>query len=534
MKLPEWKKKTLREAIEVAFPTYSDIKMLCRHAFHLQLNKFAAENATHTEAVDELVERADDKEQIGELIRVAAEERPYLSELTELAWQWRLLSDLDARLTGLAAEYLAEVASCYVQARPDEWPRRFKQSPKSPIDYAWDLVDATFPYGDAKAKVPLLIFVQGLKKLFSDRRKALQDWESGAVRLLSEHLAVSEDGLQLGLKSSRRSPSKRDKAPWVTILVRRDGKEPKPYAVKGWLYSSDDPQGKELLGEREETFLMAAETDLPDCFSDLLDEAGRLYAGKGTIHVEVFLAEVLRQSDVDQWDRRPGMAGDEFKFPFGYHHPMVIRSLKRVSTISALNATIQRWRVISRRNGCASIVEHASDLPYAVYWLAQIPLTRNQFRELDDSKGVGCVLIGSPIHPEIAPRTLPEIDSILQTGVPIVIWVRRTPDSDPSKLRESLTGLIQKGSLRDLCDVVWRKRREEYGDEQPPEHLCRNISLLYDNPDRLPIELDPRRRMRGPIGRIVRLANCPALRADRPRGLSSAVKGSRKNVFPDC
>jgi vWA-MoxR associated protein C-terminal domain/Effector-associated domain 1 len=502
MKMPPWKKITLKEAIGDAFPEFGDLRNLCAQALARRLNQCTSEHATHYIAVSELVENAEQRGQLGDLIRVAAEKCPNDPELAELAWQWRLLTDLDDRLTKQANQRTSEVARCYDVARPNGWPTRIGKESESLMNYAWDLVDA--PIEQSDARVPLLIFVQGLKELFSDRRQSLEEWECGAIRCFAEQEGMSEDQLRLRLESSRRAPNRGDKAPWVTILVRPDGKEPKPYTVKGWLYSPDYPAGKELLEEREETFPMAEESELPERFSELLENANRWYAGDETIHVEVFLTDELRHRAIDQWDKRPAMAGDNFRFPFGYHHPMVIRCLKRVSNASALNATIRRWRSISGGNGCPSIVEHASDSPNAAYWVAQIPLTRDQFCELDRSKGIGCVLIGSPICSEVEPRTVPEIDAILEIGVPIVIWVRRPPDTDPSRLRGSLTDLVRKGSLRDLYDVVWKKRRDEYQDQQPPEHLCRNISILYDNPDRLPSELDPRRRMHGPIGRIAR------------------------------
>jgi hypothetical protein len=61
--------------------------------------------------------------------------------------------------------------------------------------------------------------------------------------------------------------------------------------------------------------------------------------------------------------------------------------------------------------------------------------------------------------------------------------------------------LVRQRGIKSLPCSVW-ETRFEYQDHQPPEHLCRNIGLLYDNPYRIPADI--RQKLAGPQGRSPR------------------------------
>jgi hypothetical protein len=321
-----------------------------------------------------------------------------------------------------------------------------------------------------------------------------QEWEGRAVRDFAAAYGLPEGRVRQALESPPPAPDPgADPVAWLTLLVRDDGPGPTPYTVRGWLFSPAYPQGKELLEGR---ILPAGdEADLGDKCNELRRSAFALYDGPPQkLHVEVFLPEGLLCHEVDQWKLRRDVGDDGL--PFGYEHPLVVRSLSRAEAGMVLNIMSERWQSCCAKN------------PW--YWAADVPLTEEQFVKLDRARRVVGVVIASPVAPDAGPGAIPKLRRILSAGVPVLLWLRRVPLPEPGKLpkspadrlRAALKRLAPKDARRDLCEGVWKKRNLDYEPEQATEHVCRNIGLLYDNPGRLPPTLG-RRRASGPRGRRV-------------------------------
>jgi hypothetical protein len=79
-----------------------------------------------------------------------------------------------------------------------------------------------------------------------------------------------------------------------------------------------------------------------------------------------------------------------------------------------------------------------------------------------------------------------EFSAVLSTGVPIVIWFRELPPGvnlDAASLKQMLGG--SKIKLAQMRRHLWELRRGAL--QKGADHdLCRNLSLLYDDYDRIP------------------------------------------------
>lgn len=94
---------------------------------------------------------------------------------------------------------------------------------------------------------------------------------------------------------------------------------------------------------------------------------------------------------------------------------------------------------------------------------------------------------GPPAWP--AARTCP-LNALLYSGVPVVAWSR----AGPGPAAAALSALFDQAPLGSLPDRVRRARLEAADDDHPGRHL----TLLWDDPDRLPPDLDPRNALRPP------------------------------------
>jgi hypothetical protein len=447
-----------------------------------------------------IVEEADNQQVVTQLVNEGTKRS---HKLKELAWGYSLLSALADRLQQRADQKDREVPKLYRHACHDGWHGRVEGEARSVIDYAWDLVAA--PPSPAGSRIPLLVFVRKLRKHYADIRPSLREWEVFAIHEFAQHYLISELQIRQALEQSkvaRQTKTAASKAAWLTLLVRGGGKDPQPYTVRGWLYSERDPDGEELL---QGAILAASEAELPVCFSQFRLDALDLFEGSDKLNVEIFLPDDLRHRAIDQLPLRLGLTGDQYPLPLGFEHPVVIRCLKRADASDARKAAIARWNSFVRQKGSPTVVENIPDpTPYAAYWLPQMPPSSSQFLNLTRSEGVVCVMIGLPIQPDSAPGPLRDVEPILQAGVPVVIWLRHAPGADPDDIRDKLTGLVRGGPLREIHRRVWKIRHDEYEPVQAPEHICRNIHLLYDDAERLPREIYSKTRVAAPKGRITR------------------------------
>jgi hypothetical protein len=173
MKLPGWKKKDLWRFTKEAYPKYGDLELFCKFDLELTLSDIAPENVPYDKVVLLLIDRLDAQNALGQFIQAAAKDRPKNQDFAELAWQYPLLSDLAERLRD-HEEAGDEVTRCHVEAQPaGGWHSRLRPGPPPPMPCAWDLVSATV--APANPRVPLLVFVRGLARLYGDLQAPLMN-----------------------------------------------------------------------------------------------------------------------------------------------------------------------------------------------------------------------------------------------------------------------------------------------------------------------------------------------------------------------
>jgi hypothetical protein len=78
------------------------------------------------------------------------------------------------------------------------------------------------------------------------------------------------------------------------------------------------------------------------------------------------------------------------------------------------------------------------------------------------------------------------LEAALDAGTPVALWHRVS--AARKTRRADLEKVLRTRGLRDLPDVVFRQREAAHSDGAP-DHPGRDLVLLWDNPDRVPEEL---------------------------------------------
>jgi hypothetical protein len=464
-----------------------------REFVHLWIREAEVEvnwNAPEAAQVANLTTYTENHGLTGELIRLAVEETDR-EDLAELQWQYYLLRKLEDALGPDGNKPSADAARAYAAA----WPERGEEpwiagSPRSPLDYAWHLIEA---HVLSDGRIPLLVFARLLHPVFP--RPELKDWEEQALSAFAQREEKKPESLRdaLGGATSGPAPGADDSA-WLLVRVDTSEKEPGKYRVWAWLFDRGHPEG-EPVSKRSEPEVAADGIEAE--VIRFRNEAMNLYRGD-KLPIEVFLPDELYGQCVDQWERRQELADDPL--PLGFDHPVVIRCLRLAKAGTIWPRIQQRWKeLVTRAAACTVVEEFPLDdkITSAAYWHALPDSTGGLYRELFKARSVGCVILGSPPQPGQEQKVSQTLSRILEAGVPLVLWARRLPPGED--LKTLLTDLVKPGALNRLHDRVW-KVRQQFDEKQPPEHFCRNVTLVYEDPQRLPPDAQ-HQRSRAPEGR---------------------------------
>ncbi|WP_143674546.1 MULTISPECIES: VMAP-C domain-containing protein [Streptomyces] len=155
--------------------------------------------------------------------------------------------------------------------------------------------------------------------------------------------------------------------------------------------------------------------------------------------------------------------------------PVVMRPLERLTDPDRVQVLQARWRELTKRGD-------AYDAS-AIHW-------------------VECILPGTPANAETwqtrvcaalayrrshGPHEDPGLQEALAAGMPVALWHR--PTRGDANRREALERVLRNRQLRDLPDVVLGQRIAAHHPSANADHPGRDLVLLWDDPDRLPAEL---------------------------------------------
>ncbi len=204
----------------------------------------------------------------------------------------------------------------------------------------------------------------------------------------------------------------------------------------------------------------------------------------GELRVEVFLPERLLDVGVDQW-RPPSRVR---KPPLGRTHRVIVRSWDRTydATNPEYTVTLASWR---RNWECLDRCQRQSaDLPAHVFQAEDFGDDGEAFQNKVD-EGRVCVAI------ERKPVVDPPVEAqVWLSGTPIALWRRGEPSDREAatKWREWLDRLMALKVAREWASSTHVARRASdhaFGSE---------ITLLYDNPCKLPLDAPANGRLRQP------------------------------------
>jgi vWA-MoxR associated protein C-terminal domain/Caspase domain len=234
--------------------------------------------------------------------------------------------------------------------------------------------------------------------------------------------------------------------------------------VTGWKYAGSDGQQAVTTNEPWNRDRLAAEVSrLVDGFDPAEDPVPPVIE---------FLVPLAMLDE--RWEAmKMRIAGRETQI--GTVCPVVVRSLDRLADPNGRECWRATWNELNARGDTYD--------EKAICWVECIPTS-----ELFDPAILRAHLCAALAYARTCgPQQDPVLEAALDAGTPVALWHRAS--AARKTRRADLEKVLRNRGLRDLPDVVFRQREAAHSDDAAPDHAGRDLVLLWDNPERVPEEL---------------------------------------------
>lgn len=341
---------------------------------------------------------------------------------------------------------------------------------------------------------PLIAFLYGL--LPSVRDGVTHDkcvkWMASVAQQLGTDLRAVEAGLR---RKAGAAPPAGHGIPYMLVTVQCDEFNPEnEILIKGWLCYGGGykPLNVDAGPHTHDQLPLLMRQLIFDCQNKLLKEVGRPLAEASKLIIELFLPVNLLGSEIDQWTVQLGKWAAAT--PLERHYLVLVRSYERVYDEEVRAFSWGLWQDKWNR-----LRTSPQMLTQAHVYLAREPsdYTKSFFERLAQ---VNLFFLGLTLIPPPGAglKATDIFGPIVQAGTPAAIWLRRC-DADMAAVRAELEDLIYQNDLDSIPRLIYERRRERWDDDAAS--VWKSVSLLWDDPDRLPPDVLVQAELQAPKAR---------------------------------
>lgn len=328
---------------------------------------------------------------------------------------------------------------------------------------------------------PLLSFIEYLQPAVSEKRirNKLKSWNDA---LAKETGMTSQLNAWRASHRRKYSSSKAKETPpsqyHLLVKLQPDTLDKELIYADAWLISDDENEVRHLHTE-----------DVPrplDSLSPLLNHflsmsIRQIKDPRSNIMVELFLPLHLLCFDLDQWKIDIGLNQET---PLGHCYPVVLRSLDRTYSHHerGYEQLMRAWQIHWN-----NFQEALATVKPVFCNMKEYESRRNWQAFLEDTMCLVLTFV-PPTNDEQTKVSL--LKEIIIAGNAVALWPRKQTGSlSEDEIKTMYHSLLARCNFSRLPEILWQKRKEalKKDDEQ---HLVHHLTLLWDNPNRLPPDVD--------------------------------------------
>ncbi|NET68741.1 MAG: hypothetical protein F6K63_31845 [Moorea sp. SIO1G6] len=364
-------------------------------------------------------------------------------------------------LTTFEEEIITCVQRAYHACSPDDWPHPVPDNLTVIFEELGKMPQGTSKYTRIERWVGYLVTDSELPRSVYHQ---LNEWGNQNIKGYSELLREVDNKpkstnsyLMVVVQASNQS------------LVSNPNKE-EQYFVDAWFRQNDSVIDCDSLS-KPGSFPEAVTADqIPQILQLFLDVSTK-YSWRN-LTIELFLPLALMNQAVDTWE-----IDDEFGFPtpIGCHYQVLVRSAERLLQTYSRHKGCwqQKWdffQQLSQGSACNAFVSgDGQDLKVL-------------FVQLSKNNIIGLKLVKAPL--QVGKGSVFAV--ILKAAIPVALWLRQNLSNNCQK---EVDGLLNCCCVHELPEVVKNKRLDHFP-TAPDTHIGQHLSLLWEDPKRLPPSIE--------------------------------------------
>lgn len=359
------------------------------------------------------------------------------------------------------------------QLQPKDW-KPGQHQPTNPEEILQDLADMP----EQAECQPLHLLVAAFlisDQIDNDAKQPLRNWlesQGGDIPELLDFFSK----LPIPSSAAEAAPAK----PYLLILVRPTRPKTEKYFVDGWFLAESRrasasycpsrkrldlpaPESKDEIGDtHKRTFKIP---QIPVLVEKFLDQIGGTGVDTTALTVEVFVPIELLDQAVHEWSIADQFGGDNLLCL--ECQQVMLRSYERLArNYRPKGLWLKKWQYVE------TLWKEAAQGLF-------IPFDKTKSQALRKAEAIAVKLPDGNVTTEKGgPLAL-----VLGNAIPIALWLGHTVESV-----EEFEDLLN-CCLQTVLDNVSQKRREAY-DDGDENHLGRQLSLIWENPHRVPPDID--------------------------------------------
>ena len=321
---------------------------------------------------------------------------------------------------------------------------------------------------------PILEFVQRLAYFARDRPdKPLHDSLRKWIMDRLNDLGLTESQ-QIAL---REKAKKRRPYAAFYLLLTLDSASEVTFYTQAWLFDDENCIINNVNLDLPDVPCLLS--DVPGLLEDLLKRCEDcLQDEMENLIVEFFLPLELLSYPVDQY----AIAGLKTSQSISLYHQVVVRSLDRVQNWKKSHTWKNKWKLFIDCKHDEQLLNQNKNMMFVCH--EEYYNGPEAFSAMLQGSSIACLAL--TFVPSNSPFQNDDILlAILEAGVPIALWPREQSNY-PKALHQLLTELVSQHSVFQLPDLVKQQRYEALTSGNKQQHQGHHLTLLWDDPNRLP------------------------------------------------
>ncbi|MBP3958702.1 hypothetical protein J8F10_25940 [Gemmata sp. G18] len=255
---------------------------------------------------------------------------------------------------------------------------------------------------------------------------------------------------------------------WLTVSISRPDPAAVAYLMRAWAFHAGDNLGAPLPYTVPEYLLKG---QIADCLPTFREATTRLL-GHTQFNIELVVPRELR--DID------------FNSALVDEHPITVRCVHRIARYDLRNRLEERWKHATKNGTIHHVAEPSERAGETIIWLPERSRWEAALKVVNAAIDIAGVIF--PTASEATPR---RIEEVIAAGVPLLVWPRR---GDLRVIRAELTSIFSTTPWVELPSALWARRHST------DSIIWRELVMLFDNPNRIPVDRNPLFRFQSPTG----------------------------------